>query len=331
MTQKLHRERALAAWINQTSVLHCETLDIVSGDASFRRYFRFNSDGVSYIAVDAPPEFEDSQIFITIAQAYADAGVIVPKVIAHDVAQGFYCLQDFGDAQFSDALNKQTVFDLYLRALDFLPAIQGCTEVEGQSLPLYDDALLASELHLFTHWLISVHLKITLTQQQMAMIDSTYAFLVEVFKQQPQAGVHRDYHSRNLMILPDQSIGVIDFQDAVIGPITYDCVSLLRDCYQAWPDEWIVDILHRHHQQFFAQYAWQDFKRWFDLVGMQRHIKASGIFTRLCHRDGKSGYLKDIPHTLDYLINIGENYPECEKFALWIKDTLKPAMLESLV
>lgn len=329
MTHKLQREQQLLSWIQTATSYRCQELEMVSGDASFRRYFRFHdaSKNLSVVAVDAPPEFEDSRKFVDIAQAYKQGHLNVPEVLAHNPEQGFYCLQDFGDRQFTQELTHSNVDALYQKAVAHLPAIQACQSVNGQSLPFYDEALLAAELYLFTHWLIEVHLGLTITEPQQKMLTSSYQFICETFTGQPQVGVHRDYHSRNLMILQDDSIGVIDFQDAVIGPITYDLVSLLRDCYQSWSEEQVQQLLNAAHATHFSQYPFDQFRVWFDLTGIQRHIKASGIFCRLCHRDGKSGYLNDVPHTLDYIISVAKHYKQLVALSEFVSEIVKPAFL----
>lgn len=326
----LSREQQLLQWITRHTPFHCQQLAMVSGDASFRRYFRFEHNGRSIIAVDAPPEHEDSARFVRIAKAYSDAGVPVPAVLAEDHELGFYLLEDFGDGQFADALTPVDMQGLYEKALALLPAVQSCEQVDGRGLPPFDQKLLDAEFHLFSHWLCEVHLALSLNAREKMMLQDTFAWLSEVFLAQPQAGVHRDYHSRNLMVKPDGSLGVIDFQDAVIGPITYDAVSLLRDCYQDWPEDDIRALLQRWHAEHFSEYEWETFATWFDCTGLQRHIKASGIFARLCHRDGKRAYLLDVPHTLEYIIRIGARYPQSQALAAFVSSRVKPAMLKTL-
>ncbi len=338
MTQNIQREQALLEWINQRTEFSCHSLQMVSGDASFRRYFRFTdqntsdtkSIGRSIIAVDAPPKFESSLRFSQIAKVYRAADLPVPEVFALNTEQGFYCIEDFGNAQFADALNAETMTELYENALSHIPKIQKSIKIDNQSLPHFDDKLLDREQELFTHWLIEVHLGLSLPDDEKKLIENAYSEIREVFKSQPQLGVHRDYHCRNLMILDDGRVGIIDFQDAVVGPITYDAVSLLRDCYQCWSDEQITPILIDFHRRYFSNYSWQEFKLWFDFTGLQRHIKASGIFARLSHRDGKTAFLNDIPRTLDYIIEIGGQYPQFDKFVSLVKTKIKPHVLRSL-
>jgi aminoglycoside/choline kinase family phosphotransferase len=320
------RQQQLKEWLNSASPYHCEKLDIVSGDASFRRYFRFADEGKSLIAVDAPPEFENSKTFALVANSYKQHGVSVPEIYAIDHNLGFYCLEDFGDDLFADALNSTSCHTLYTAALASLSNIQTCMSTDNGSLPRFDEALLAREFELFSHWLLEVHLDLQLSSEEKSLIEETFVYLQDAFLSQPQVGVHRDYHSRNLMLIEDERIGIIDFQDAVIGPITYDAASLLRDCYQSWPAALTYTWLKDWHTKYHSQYVWTEFKRWFDLTGMQRHIKASGIFARLCHRDGKKSYLQDIPHTLQYLCEVGSQYEQCREFSKLVESKIKPAV-----
>jgi hypothetical protein len=322
------RQTQLLDWINHSTPFLCQQLEMVYGDASFRRYFRFTYQKQSIIAVDAPPKSENSQQFILVAELYAKHGLSVPQVLAHDKRQGFYCLQDFGDRLFGAALDQTSCQHLYPQALGLLPSIQLCTRTSQANLPEYDDNLLTAEFDIFTHWLLNVHLQLTLSAQEQLIVAQTFSCLRANFFAQPQVGVHRDFHSRNLMLLDDGKIGVIDFQDAVRGPITYDAVSLLRDCYQRWPSAWVDKWFAHWHTQYYGQYSFGQFKRWFDLTGLQRHIKASGIFARLYHRDGKGHYLDDIPRTLVYLCEIGEQYSECQAFARLITHKIIPRLTE---
>ncbi len=303
---------------------------MVSGDASFRRYFRFEDQGKSVIAVDAPPETEDSQRFIDMARSYKQLGILVPEIYCADETQGFYCQQDFGDQLFSDVVNNNNSQDLYAQALDCLPAIQGCTDIKGESLPQFDSSLIDVEYSLFTNWLVSDYLGLVLNAAQIMTLQGAFEHIKQVFLEQPQVGVHRDFHSRNLMIVNNQQIGIIDFQDAVVGPLTYDAVSLLRDCYKRWPASDVENWLADWHTKHYAQYPWSEFKYWFDMTGLQRHIKASGIFARLCIRDHKPAYLQDIPRTLEYVIEVAHGYPALRDFADLVKEMVLPAVLVSL-
>jgi aminoglycoside/choline kinase family phosphotransferase len=308
-------------------------LKMVSGDASFRRYFRFKHQGKTLIAVDAPSDKEDSQLFVSISRAYAKQGIIVPEVIDTDFEQGFMCLSDLGDALLWPALNANSVDDYYHKALALLTPIAAVQETGEGCLPLFHETLLRREMALFSDWFLPRHLNVSLNESQQAIIEATVQRLVDNALVQPQVGVHRDFHSRNLMITQDNGLAVIDYQDAVIGGVTYDAVSLLRDCYIRWPDALVYRHLLAFKQQIGQSVAGvgeasdDTFIRWFDLMGMQRHIKVCGIFTRLYYRDGKAGYLDDIPRVLDYVIDVGKKYSEFDDFTELMVTWVKPLLL----
>jgi len=318
------REQQLLSWINHDTHYTAETFNMVSGDASFRRYFRFEFQQQNYLAVDAPPQTESNKEFLEIARGFSLAGIHVPDILAVDLQHGFWVLQDFGDTLLFDCIQQPNITDLYTRALDVIPLMQSVSDL---NLPYFDDALLELEFDLFNHWLLQKHLQLSLSEREIEIIRNAQDAVEAEFKAQPKVLMHRDYHSRNLMILPNEQIGVIDFQGAVIGPITYDAVSLLRDCYVTLPTEQVDTLLRYWHQQYYSQYPQDTFLRWFDFVGMQRHIKASGIFCRLCYRDGKSGYLSDIPVTLKHLIGVAKAYPETAQFAELVQKRILPAVL----
>ena len=282
----------------------------VSGDASFRRYFRVKAGCRTWIAVDAPPEKEDNQKFVTIARSWLKQGVYVPDVVSIDLEQGFMLLSDFGDQLLLPALNEKSVDQLYELAMAELYRIQSCN---AESLPVYDSLLLQREMALFKDWFLVSLLKVDLDLGEQECIDVAFSLLEVNALEQPSVCVHRDYHSRNLMITPEHTPGVIDFQDAVNGPITYDLVSLLRDCYISWPDEQVYEWVAFFRKELVkrsvlsADISIDHFERWFDLMGMQRHLKAIGIFARLSMRDDKHRYLQDIPRTLQYVILVAKN------------------------
>lgn len=321
------RAQELLNWLQNESGFAAQNFHLISGDASFRKYYRFSHNEQNLIAVDAPPPMEDCGKFIDIAQSYLSYHVPVPKVLAADIEQGFMCLEDFGDVMLSHKLESEDIFLWYSKAISHLAQIQNATATELGPLPTFDDALLESEFHLFNHWLLEVHLGLELTETQWRVIHEAQKYLAEAFKAQPQVGVHRDYHSRNLMIVNDEQVGIIDFQDAVVGPVTYDIVSLLRDCYVVWSDDFVTQLLQNWHQQCYSSVPWPEFRHWFDCTGLQRHIKASGIFARLWHRDGKAGYLNDIPRTLQYIVTVGKQVEECTKLAELVEEIVIPAVL----
>jgi len=273
-----------------------------SSDASFRSYFRVATPRGSVIVMDAPPEHEDSHPYVDVAERLLAAGVNVPAILAADPDQGFLLLDDLGDNLYLAQLDEDNADALYGDAIEALVAMQSRTRCEG--LPDYDEALLRREMRLFPEWLLERHLGL---ETAAAQADLTAAFdaLVDAALEQPRVFVHRDYHSRNLMRTRDNNPGILDFQDAVVGPVTYDLVSLLRDCYVAWPTErieqWIAQYRRRAAEAGIETGDADTFRRWFDLMGVQRHLKAAGIFARLYHRDGKPGYLADIPRTWGYI------------------------------
>ncbi|WP_271273113.1 aminoglycoside phosphotransferase family protein [Aliamphritea hakodatensis] len=319
-----------ASGIDLASDWQCQP---VSGDASFRRYFRLISGQQSWILMDAPPEKEASLPFVKIADSWYSQGIKVPQVIAADLSLGYMLLSDLGDEQYLPHLNDSSADDLYTRALDELLLIQKATDVAGFPLPEYDEALLQREMALFHDWFLQDLLGLTIKPGVEHLWQEVCAQLVNSARAQPQVAVHRDYHSRNLMVCGD-SLGVIDFQDAVIGPVTYDLVSLLRDCYIAWPDIKVYGWVDQYGAQLEAEGVLESFDRtefyyWFDLMGVQRHLKASGIFARLKLRDGKDGYLADIPRTLHYIIRVCSRYQDLLTFAAWLNEVVVPAMYAS--
>jgi aminoglycoside/choline kinase family phosphotransferase len=315
---------------NDTSI----SLSVVSGDASFRRYFRFVYQDVSYIGVDAPAEKEDSRPFVEISSAYAKLGLSVPKVIHFDYQLGFMCLSDLGDELLLPALNESTVAHFYQKALALIPIMGLATTTQSGIIPIFDESLLRNEMQLLNDWFLPHHLAISLDDDDSKIVDEAFDLLVKNALEQPIIGVHRDYHSRNLMLQADGELAVIDYQDAVLGPITYDAVSLLRDCYITWPDEVVYGHLLEFKQVMrlscpqLDEVSDEQFIRWFDLMGLQRHIKVCGVFSRLYYRDGKAGYLDDIPTVMDYVIEVGSKYPEFSMFVELLKNKLKPLLLK---
>lgn len=313
------RLELLKQWLNE--VVDGEDVQVTpaSEDASFRRYFRVTREGhpdSTLIVMDAPPDKEDTGPYINISHLLVDAGIHAPEVLAKNTADGFLLLSDLGHQPYLAALNNQTVDSLYADALEALLRIQRDAPHSVNTLPPYDHTLLMQEMELFREWYLRRYREVELTEHQQEMLDNVYQLLAESALSQPQVFVHRDYHSRNLMVTKENNPGVLDFQDAVIGPVTYDLVSLLRDCYIQWPrdrvEQWALDYLHRAAEA--GVFALTDditdevLLRWFNWMGVQRHLKASGIFARLWLRDGKPGYLDDIPRTLGYIQEVSSRY-----------------------
>ncbi|HEC15093.1 MAG TPA: aminoglycoside phosphotransferase [Sedimenticola sp.] len=320
------RIQALKAWLAGPAGLAGFSLEPASGDASFRRYFRVGLDGKTLIAMDAPPGKEDCRPFVSVARRFRQAGLNVPAIHREDLEQGFLLLDDLGSTLYLDVLNESNADRLYGDALDALVLIQ--SRVPPQGLPPYDRALLLQEMELFREWLLQRHLGLELSAAEHAMLDRTFDLLADSALEQPGVCVHRDYHSRNLM-LTEPNPGILDFQDAVAGPVTYDLVSLLRDCYIRWPRDrvegWALGYFEKAVEAgVLCEEHGKKFPRWFDLMGAQRHLKAAGIFARLNRRDGKPGYLQDIPRTLGYVVEIAARYPKLQDLARLISERALP-------
>ncbi|MFW5427440.1 MAG: aminoglycoside phosphotransferase family protein, partial [Methylophagaceae bacterium] len=286
-------------------------IEPASSDASFRRYFRVTIEDKTLILMDAPPAQEDTQPFISIATFMHEHGVHVPTFSAYDIDAGFLLLSDFGNRAYLDELKEQSADSLYKAAIDSLISIQ-LLPLDKISLPKYDSDLLQREMSLFPEWFLGKHLSIDAPE----FLTETFKLLTDSALEQAQVFVHRDYHSRNLMHTSENSPGIIDFQDAVIGPVTYDLVSLLRDCYIEWPDDKLAGWVKYYYLNAIENkilsntISLEKFTQWFDWMGLQRHIKVLGIFARLNYRDGKSNYMNDLPLTLKYVRKVSAKYSE---------------------
>lgn len=302
-----------------------------SEDASFRRYFRVTRGPESFVVMDAPPDKEDVEPYLRVAGMLADVGVHAPRILARSAEEGFVLLTDLGSTTYLRALADPAVADaLYGDAITALVHIQSRGGAHALSLPPYDERLLRFEMSLFSDWLVGRHLGVELSAADTAALGHVCDLLVASALEQPQVFVHRDYHSRNLMVCDGDNPGILDFQDAVCGPVSYDLVSLLRDCYVAWPLARVRGWVERYRGEALAagiDVAADEtrFMRWFDLMGIQRHLKASGIFARLWHRDGKPGYLPDVPRTLAYIVQAAEPYPELGFLRELVRERVLPA------
>ncbi len=310
------RERLMREWLGVVLPAAPARIVPASSDASFRRYFRvWGEDGQTYIIMDAPPEQEDCRPFVAIAQSLRDLGLNAPEVLTGDLDWGLLLLTDLGSRQYLTELDERNAPRLYGDALEALARLQLGGDPGSPLLPPYDSALLHQEMDLFRSWFLSHLLGLELCEEEHQTLDHAFALLADNALEQPRVWVHRDYHSRNLMVTDPDNPGVLDFQDAVVGAVTYDLVSLLRDCYIAWPraqvEIWALDYRARLRASGMSGLDDADqFLRWFDLMGVQRHLKAIGIFARLNLRDGKPGYLRDIPRTLSYVLEVTDRYPE---------------------
>jgi len=288
------------------------TLTPASSDASFRRYFRWEGAGRSLILMDAPPPQEDCHPFVKVAGLLAEVGVHVPRILAADLDQGFLLLSDLGRQTYLDVINADNAEPLFEDALQALLALQKLPLTAP--LPSYDEVLLRREVQLFPDWYVQRHLGIELSGEQLAAWQRTCTLLIDSALAQPQVLVHRDFMPRNLM-LSEPNPGVLDFQDAVYGPVTYDVTCLFKDAFLSWPEAQVRGWLERYWQQARAagiavQAELEDFLRASDLMGVQRHLKVIGIFARICHRDGKPKYLGDVPRFFRYIEAVVARRPE---------------------
>jgi len=308
--QSRDRMTQLEEWLKSLPSHALSDIRPASADASFRRYFRVRdtNTGQTFVVMDAPPDKEDCEPFVHITRLLRGVGVNAPDIITMDLAQGFLLLDDLGDRQYLDHLDVNNCEGLYKDALTALTNMQ---RIEDH-LPPYDRQRLSDEMGLFEPWYLNRHLGISLDSKQQVVLGSIFDLLIESALEQPQVFVHRDYHSRNLMLVDDNNPGVIDYQDAVIGPVTYDLVSLFKDCYIEWPRARIEAWLDSYLRQTTVDIPVdrKRFIRWFDLMGVQRHLKVLGIFCRLNYRDGKPQYLNDLPLTLKYVLDSCAQYDE---------------------
>ena len=304
------RMSQLEDWLNSIPGHKLAGIRPASADASFRRYFRVtdSNNGQTFVVMDAPPDKEDCEPFIHITRLLRSVNVNAPGIITMDLERGFLLLDDLGDRQYLDHLDDASSEALYRDALTALLRMQ----LINNQLPPYDRGRLLGEMGLFEPWYLNTHLGINLDQNQKSILDGIFELLIDSALEQPQVFVHRDYHSRNLRMVDSNNPGVIDYQDAVIGPVTYDLVSLLKDCYIEWPREKIEYWLDEYLQltSIDIPVERQQFIRWFDLMGVQRHLKVLGIFARLNYRDGKSQYLNDLPLVLQYVLDACHRYEE---------------------
>ena len=317
--QDAQRLQDLHVWLGniKSPKLDLSSIRPASADASFRRYFRIDGEAegtkYSFIVMDAPQPQEDVKPFIQIAQLFKQINLTVPEVLAQDTEQGFLLLTDLGTNMYSHVLNSDTAHKLYMDAIDSLVLLQ--TQSQPDVLPEYDREFLKRELMIFPEWYINKHLGVTLTDEQNANLHKVFDALLANIMAQPQVFVHRDYHSRNLMLMDKGNPGILDFQGALYGPLTYDLVSLLRDAYVQWDEEMVLDWAIRYWEK--AKKAGlpvapdiDSFYRDFEFMGLQRHLKILGIFARLAHRDGKQHYLDDIPTVMDYVRKTSHRYKD---------------------
>ncbi len=324
----------LKNWLKETCSLPNSSFELqpLINDASSRQYFRFRLDNFSHIVMIAPPDKENIIAFIAIAKDFARQGIYTPEILAYNLEQGFMLLSDLGNDLYLNILNPNTADDLYNRALSVIYQIQICNPKfpDNRSLDWFNEKYIRFELGLFIDWFLRKHLELTITDEISNILENTFKVLVNSALEQPQVCVHRDYHSRNLLLLENKNVGVLDFQDAIYGPITYDAASLLRDAYIDWPkkqvDQWVLkfyDMINRSHQ-----YTPETFARWFDLISLQRHLKILGIFSRLNYRDNKPHYLPMTTRLLNYISKTCEDYTELSHFQKLLQTKIQPKHYE---
>lgn len=323
------RQQALSQWFAKQLNLATIELITVSADASFRRYFRYEQDTSSYILVDAPPSTEKNQEFIDFALSYAEQGIDVPRVIYSDIEQGFLCLTDLGDQTLLPLLldGELSWYKLAIKQLDLIAKVS-----PRQPQAYYDSTFFSLELALFEQWFCQKLLQQPEQVCQQHHIDSCFSQLVNNAISQPHVSVHRDFHSRNIMVRDKQSLAVIDFQDTVTGPLTYDLASLLKDCYFKLPlsvhDELLNQAFEQLTQSQGLDCSFSQFKTWYDLMALQRHLKVCGIFSRLSIRDAKHDYLKDLPLVIEYIIETCRQYPQMKPLLDLFEQSLLPALAQ---
>lgn len=305
-----NRRSLLADWLQAETSFQDGELSIASADASFRRYFRLKHEDRSYIVMDAPPDLEASLPFVQIGEWMKESGINVPKIHQHNLDLGFMVLSDFGDFHFQDALENKDRESLYKRATNEIVNFQSSLLNSEKKLPTFSSEWQVKELNIFREWCLP-----DLSDIEYREITSV---LVNAIDQIPKAFMHRDFHCRNILLCNEDKLGVIDFQGAMFGPVTYDLVSLLRDCYVDNDDEWIVNSVQNFQQNLlsaglpYAQVEPEQFLRWFDFAGLQRHLKCVGIFHRLKIRDCKPEYMQDVPRILGYIHQVLEKHTELE-------------------
>lgn len=332
------RENALHQWLNTIYPSQDYTLKPLAGDASFRRYYRLHHAGTSRVIMDSPPDKVKLAPFVYIRTLLAEHDIITPQIYVLDEVLGFAILEDFGDILLCQAFNQLPTQPLYESAIDILTHMQHSVSQGPVQLDTFDQPFMLQELSLFHDWFLHQYLGLDLATDERQLLDTTFQMLTTQIASQPKVLVHRDYHSRNIMLLEESApaapkFGIIDFQDAMLGPIAYDLVSLLKDCYIHLPREELMRWLqHFYDRSPEAQhYTFPEFQRAFDWCGLQRHLRVLGTFARLHLRDGKSNYLNDLPRTYQYVMTCLADYPEFQVFSEWLEHRVHPSFQGTLV
>ncbi len=322
------RKQQLTDWLRQQTKAQQIGLIPLKGGASFRRFFRFSVNGQNYVAMDAPPDREDSKRYVALTEKLSAIGLAIPKIFAADTDKGFVWLADLGDQLYFNHLNRDNVDKFYRNAFIPLLKLQQAT----LDLPAFEPPVIYNRLAGFNHTFIQRYLGLTLRQYEKQTINDTFTLVSENVLQQPQVPIHYDYHSQNLLTLADGTTGIVDFQDAQQGPITYDLVSLLRDCYVQWPDaqvrSWVADYYQQlQQQQLIADtVSLQQFNQWFDFTGIKRHLRVCFVFARKWLRDDDPSYLQYLPRTLNYINTACQPYPSLSAFQQLLQQRLMPAL-----
>ncbi|MFC3650582.1 aminoglycoside phosphotransferase family protein [Dyella humi] len=323
MESTIDRAAARLAWARATLGDNSLLLEPASSDASFRSYWRTHHDGCSWIVMDSPPAQEDPRPWLKIGEQLAAAGLHVPAVHARDLKEGFLLIEDLGTRLYLHELNEHNADALYSDAMDALLRMQ--THMDYRELPPFDRDVLVRGLEVMPEWFLGRHLGHTPDRGEWDVLEATFDVIIRNAQEQPRCFVHRDYHSRNLLVVERNNPGIIDFQGALAGPVTYDLASLLRDAYITWPRERVEEWVESYRQRLCdacmigEHVNREQFLRWFDLTGMHRHVRVLGQFYRLWYRDGKPGYLADVPRVYHYVVSVARSYPELADFAALIE------------
>ncbi len=322
------REEQLRSWVSK-QLGSDVTFSPVKGDASFRRYYRVKYKNLPYIAVDTPPDTENNDAFVAISTIFERQGLIVPEILSFQQQDGFMLLSDLGETLLIDMLHDDDAQEWYRRSFLTLRLIQACPVQVYDSFPPFNQAFITKECQIFDEWCLEKLLALKLSPKEKAMMGNLYKQFFNIFSQQPQVVTHRDFHARNLMISRTGDIGVIDFQDAMLAPITYDIVSMLKDCYIAWPVDkrlsWLKMYFDMLQEEQAIECSFEDFIVWFDWVGLQRHLKVLGVFSRLKIRDHKESYLADTPRIMNYIKEILPHNPALAEFECFFDEKMAPA------
>jgi aminoglycoside/choline kinase family phosphotransferase len=321
------RQQQLTDWAHTHSPSPIKQFTALNNDASFRKYYRLHTDHESLIAIDAPPNLENIPAYIHIAKALCTHGIHAPEILKADYVHGFLLVSDLGDQLLLPNLSENNAKRYYPLAIDAILQLQTIKAVHNYPLPYFDGARLVEGQQLFLTWFLRDLLKLSLDAQEQGLLQGVYQHLSINHHAQPQSFIHMDFHSRNLMILPNQALGILDFQDARLGPISYDLVSLLKDCYITWPREQVLSWLHYYYQKLMpVHFSWQQLIRWFDLTGLMRHLRILGTFSRLNLSYAKPQYIQDMPRILAYITEVAALYPEFHAFHIFIQTRLTPAL-----